>query len=72
MPTNNVDLTAILPALKEALAPFEAAMLSAQRIKVSPASLVRNFAPIAGLSLGEVGKLVESVQAIRRIAGDLK
>jgi hypothetical protein len=72
MPTNNVDLTAILPALKEAVAPFEAAMTSAQKIKINPGSLVRNFAPLAGLSLGEVGRLVESVQAIRRMAGDLK
>lgn len=72
MPANNVDLTALLPALKEAVAPFEAAKLSADRIKISPISSVRSFAPIAGMELGDIWRLVESVQAIRRVAGDLK
>lgn len=67
-----VDLTAILPALKEAIAPFEAAVTSAARIKVNAATPLRTFAPIAGLTLGDIQKLVNAVQAVRRVAGDLK
>lgn len=67
-----VDLTVILPALKEAVAPFEAAYLVAQQTKVNPATLVRNFAPLGTMPLAQVDKLVEAVQAVRRMAGDIK
>lgn len=67
-----VDLTVILPALKEAVAPFEFAYALAQQTKVNPLTPVRNFAPVATMPLADVNKLVEAVQAIRRMAGDLK
>jgi hypothetical protein len=72
MAANSVDLTAILPALKEAVQPFEAALLAAAKIKVNPATSVRAFAPIAGLALGDVQRLVDSVNAVRRVTGDIK
>lgn len=72
MPANNVDLSAVLPVLKTAVAPFEAAMTAMASVKINPATRVRTFAPIAGLTLGDVQKLVDAVSAVRRMAGDMK
>lgn len=67
-----VDLTAILPALKEAVAPFDKALAQAASVKVNPGTAVRNFAPIGQMTLGDIQHLVDSVNAIRRMAGDIK
>lgn len=68
----NVDLSPILPALAEAVEPFDAAMVAANRMRINPATQVRSFAPLAILQLGDIQRLLDSVNAIRRMAGDIK
>lgn len=72
MPATPVDLTAILPALREAAAPFDAAMAAASKIRVNPATSLRAFAPVAGLTLTDMQKLIDAIGAVRRMAGDIK
>lgn len=71
MPNNNaVDLTAVLPALREAVEPFDKIM------KLFPVpnsgTPIRAFAPIASMRLGDLQRLLQAVEAVRRVAGDIK
>lgn len=73
MPTP-VDLTAILPVLKQSVAPFEDALSKTDSVfspnKVSDATMIRSYAYVGDLRLSQLRKLVDSVNAIRRMAGE--
>lgn len=70
--TANVDLTAILPALKEAVAPFEKAMEPTRRTAINPTTDILHYAPLHKLPIGTLTRLVDAVNAVRRMAGDIK
>lgn len=73
MPPNNVDLTAVLPVLNEAAKPFgdllayyDAMPFAARPSDVTP---LRNALAFP-ISLGDLRKLMEAVDAVRRVAGE--
>lgn len=69
MPNSNaVDLTAVLPVLRDAVAPFQAAVRSGA---VNPATTIRAFAPVSSLRLGDLQRLLQAIEAVRRVAGDV-
>lgn len=75
MPAHNVDLTAVLPVLKDALMPFEKLITAADRLP--PAQRMNDNTPLRNAlggpvpSFGDLRKLVEAVNAVRRMAGEL-
>lgn len=71
MPTNNVDLTAVLPVLDEAVKPFDdlLAYYDAMPFAARPSAItpLRNALAFP-ISLGDLRKLMEAVDAVRRVA----
>lgn len=74
MPTNNVDLSAVLPVLDAAVKPFADAMAELDSIPLSSRpndmTVLRNYIGLNRLQVNDIRKLVQAVEAVQRMAGE--